>query len=58
MMVCRPDSVLRGKKSYSELRDLVKKYAEGPWEKCEEYAHEVMKSEDEGLFESLKILPV
>jgi len=39
-------------------RDLVKKYAEGPWEKCEEYAHEVMKSEDEGPFESLKILPV
>jgi hypothetical protein len=31
--------------------DLVKKYAEGPWEKCEEYAHEVMKSEDERLFE-------
>ena len=39
-------------------RDLVKKYAEGPWETCEEYAHEVMKSEDEGLFESLEILPV
>ena len=32
-------------------RDLVKKYAEGPWEKCEEYAYEVMKSEDERLFE-------
>jgi hypothetical protein len=32
-------------------RGLVKKYAEGPWEKCEEYAHEVMKSDDESLFE-------
>jgi formylmethanofuran dehydrogenase subunit E len=32
-------------------RDLVKKHAESPWEKCEEYAQEVMKSEDEGLFE-------
>ena len=32
-------------------RDLVKKYADGPWEKCEEYAHEVMKSDDERLFE-------
>lgn len=31
--------------------DLVKKYAEGPWEKCEEYAREVMKSDDERLFE-------
>jgi formylmethanofuran dehydrogenase subunit E len=32
-------------------KDLVKRYAEGPWEKCEEYAQEVMKSEDEELFE-------
>jgi len=39
-------------------KGLVKKYAEGPWEKCEEYAHEVMESEDKGLFESLEILPV
>jgi hypothetical protein len=32
-------------------RDLVRKYAQGPWEKCEEYAREVMKSGDEKLFE-------
>jgi len=32
-------------------KGLVEKYAEGPWEKCEEYAHEVMKSDDERLFE-------
>ncbi|GEM_PF-515706 len=32
---------------------LVKKYAEGPWERSEEYAYEVMKSEDEELFESI-----
>ena len=31
-------------------KNLVKKYAEGPWKKCEEYAHEVMKSDDEWLF--------
>lgn len=29
----------------------LKKYAEGPWEKCEEYANEVLQSEDEQLFE-------
>jgi formylmethanofuran dehydrogenase subunit E len=34
-------------------RDLVKKYAKGPWEKREEYAHEVMKTNDERLFEYL-----
>jgi formylmethanofuran dehydrogenase subunit E len=30
---------------------LVKKYAEGPWEKCEEFAHEVIRSDDRQLFE-------
>jgi formylmethanofuran dehydrogenase subunit E len=30
---------------------LVKKYAEGPWEKCEEYAYEVISSDEEQLFE-------
>lgn len=30
---------------------LVKKYAEGPWEKCEEYAYEVIRSDDKQLFE-------
>jgi len=30
---------------------LVKKYAEGPWEKCEEYAYEVIRSDDRQLFE-------
>jgi formylmethanofuran dehydrogenase subunit E len=30
---------------------LVKKYAEGPWEKCEEYAYKVMRSDDWQLFE-------
>ena len=30
---------------------LVKKYAEGPWEKSEEFAHEVLRSSDEQLFE-------
>ncbi|MBS7632678.1 hypothetical protein KEJ15_03530 [Candidatus Bathyarchaeota archaeon] len=30
---------------------LVKKYAEGPWEKCEEYAHDVIQSNDKQLFE-------
>jgi len=32
---------------------LVNKYAEGPWERSEEYAYEVMKSDDEELFESI-----
>jgi len=30
---------------------LVEKYAEGPWEKSEEYAYEVIQSNDEQLFE-------
>jgi hypothetical protein len=30
---------------------LVKKYADGPWEKCEEYAYEVIQSDDKQLFE-------
>ena len=30
---------------------LVEKYAEGPWEKSEEYAQEVIQSNDEQLFE-------
>jgi formylmethanofuran dehydrogenase subunit E len=30
---------------------LVKKYAEGPWEKSEEYAYEVIRSDDDQLFE-------
>jgi hypothetical protein len=30
---------------------LVKKYAEGPWEKCEEYAYKVMRSDYWQLFE-------
>ena len=30
---------------------LVEKYAEGPWEKSEEYAHEVIRTDDERLFE-------
>lgn len=29
---------------------LVEKYAEGPWEKSEEYAYEVIRSDDEQLF--------
>lgn len=32
---------------------LLKKYAEGPWEKCEEYAREVIQSSDEELFEQI-----
>lgn len=32
-------------------RSLVEKYAKVPWEKCEEYAEEVMKSSDSQLFE-------
>jgi hypothetical protein len=30
---------------------LVEKYAEGPWKKSEEYAYEVIRSDDEQLFE-------
>ncbi len=30
---------------------LVKRYAEGSWEKSEEYAYEVIRSDDEQLFE-------
>jgi hypothetical protein len=30
---------------------LIEKYAEGPWEKCEEYAYEVIRSNDRQLFE-------
>jgi len=30
---------------------LVEKYAEAPWEKCEEYAREVMVSDGDQLFE-------
>jgi len=37
----------------SVKKALVKKYADGPWARSEEYAYEVMKSEDEGLFESM-----
>jgi hypothetical protein len=32
-------------------KDLVGKYSEGPWEKSEEYAYEVIRSDDEQLFE-------
>ncbi|MEM3703632.1 MAG: FmdE family protein [Candidatus Bathyarchaeia archaeon] len=32
-------------------RSLVEKYAKVPWEKCEEYANEVMVSGDSQLFE-------
>jgi len=32
-------------------RALVDKYATGPWEKCEEYAYEVIRSDDKQLFE-------
>lgn len=32
-------------------KTLVKKYAEGPWEKSEEYAYEVIQSNDKQLFE-------
>jgi hypothetical protein len=31
--------------------DLIEKYAEVPWEKCEEYANEVTQSDDEDLFQ-------
>jgi len=31
--------------------DLIEKYAEVPWEKCEEYAYEVIQSDDEDLFQ-------
>jgi formylmethanofuran dehydrogenase subunit E len=30
---------------------LVEKYAEGPWKKSEEYAHEVIRTDDKRLFE-------
>jgi len=39
------EAIIRVKKA------LVKKYAEGPWEKCEEYAYEVIRSDDKQLFE-------
>jgi len=39
------DVIVRVKKA------LVEKYAEGPWEKCEEYAYEVIRSDDKQLFE-------
>ncbi len=32
-------------------RSLVKKYAEGPWEKSEEYAYEIIQTDDEQLYE-------
>ncbi|MGB9741441.1 MAG: FmdE family protein [Candidatus Bathyarchaeales archaeon] len=32
-------------------KTLVKKYAEGPWEKCEEYAYEVIQSDESQVFE-------
>jgi len=35
----------------SVKRALVDKYATGPWEKCEEYAYEVIRSDDKQLFE-------
>lgn len=31
--------------------DLIEKYAEVPWEKCEEYAYEVIQSDDKHLFQ-------
>ncbi|MEM1660283.1 MAG: hypothetical protein QXR17_03965 [Candidatus Bathyarchaeia archaeon] len=31
--------------------DLVEKYAKAPWEKCEEYAYEVLNKDDRQLFE-------
>lgn len=31
--------------------DLVEKYAKAPWEKCGEYAHEVLNKDDLQLFE-------
>ena len=45
-------SVSNGKKGVVEVKkDLIKKYAEDPWERCEECAYEVMRSKDEKLFE-------
>jgi formylmethanofuran dehydrogenase subunit E len=41
----REEVIVRVKKA------LVEKYAEGPWEKSEEYAYEVIHSDDEQLFE-------
>jgi formylmethanofuran dehydrogenase subunit E len=41
----RKDVIVRVKKA------LVKKHAEGPWEKSEEYASEVIQSDEEQLFE-------
>jgi len=45
-----------GKAKHGEVviaikKALVEKYAEGPWEKSEEYAQEVIQSNDEQLFE-------
>ncbi|MEM2087811.1 MAG: FmdE family protein [Thermoproteota archaeon] len=33
-------------------RSIVERYAEAPWEKCEENAYEVINSSDEELFEN------
>jgi formylmethanofuran dehydrogenase subunit E len=45
-------SKAEGKKVIIRVKKaLVKKYAEGPWERSEKYAYEVMKSKDEKLFE-------
>jgi formylmethanofuran dehydrogenase subunit E len=35
----------------SVKKNLIEKYAKGPWEKNEEYAYEVVQSDDEQLFE-------
>jgi formylmethanofuran dehydrogenase subunit E len=35
----------------SVKKNLIEKYAKGPWEKNEEYAYEVVQSGDEQLFE-------
>ncbi len=44
-------SRLDGKKATIRVkRVLIKKYAEGPWEKCEEYAYEVIRNNDRQLF--------
>ncbi len=45
-------SVSTGKEAVLRVKgELVKKYAEGPWEKCEEYAYEVIRSDSTQLFE-------
>jgi len=40
-----------GKFTVKVKQSLVEKYAEAPWEKCEEYAREVLESDGDQLFE-------